>query len=71
METDNKVDGLDQEIAWLRGALREMMRMARGSGDLEHRIELGERTELSVLADALNFSTARLITGRQKRYGFW
>jgi len=32
---------------------------AIGSGDLEHRIELGDRTELTVLADALNFSTAR------------
>ena len=27
--------GLAQEIKWLRGAIREMMHMARGSDDLE------------------------------------
>jgi hypothetical protein len=33
-ETDG-TNGLAQEIKWLRGAIREMMQMARGSGDLE------------------------------------
>ena len=35
MEAEDKGNGLSQEIKWLRGAIREMMRMARGSGDLE------------------------------------
>jgi hypothetical protein len=33
-ETDN-VNGLIQEIAWLRGAIRELMHLARGVDDLD------------------------------------
>ena len=42
--------------------LRKLVAGARsiGAGDLEHTIELRDRTELSVLAKALNLSTARL-----------
>ena len=35
MAEEEKINGLEQEIKWLRGAIREMMRMARGSDDLE------------------------------------
>jgi signal transduction histidine kinase len=42
--------------------LRRLLKGARaiGAGNLQHAIELPERTELSVLADTLNASTARL-----------
>ncbi len=35
MAEEEKINGLEQEIKWLRGAIRAMMRMARGSDDLE------------------------------------
>ena len=35
MDKTGLANGLTQEIKWLRGAIREMMHMARGSGDLE------------------------------------
>jgi signal transduction histidine kinase/HAMP domain-containing protein len=42
--------------------LRRLVKGARsiGAGNLEQPIDLGERTELTVLADALNLSTSRL-----------
>lgn len=42
--------------------LQKLVRGARslGAGDLGHAIDLGERTELTELADALNLSTSRL-----------
>jgi signal transduction histidine kinase/HAMP domain-containing protein len=42
--------------------LRKLVEGARtiGAGDLEHPIELRDKTELTVLADALNLSTSRL-----------